>query len=163
MHDSLATQGVAVNLEVAGGGFASLFFKLGNIVADADGHRGMWSIRGAAGKLPCPCCLNVVHDDELPAGSRKLVSMDCTNPARFHLATDQDWFSKADVLASKRGHLSKTAFNALRTATVLKYVEGGLLWCLPLRHVIRPSTTLTWDSMHCFLSNGVANTEVEAM
>ena len=37
------------------------------------------------------------------------------------------------------------------------------MWCLPLRHVIRPSTTLTWDSMHCFLSNGVANTEVDVM
>ena len=162
-NDGLCRQGVCADLEVPGGGLARLFFTLGNIVADADGHRAMWSIRGAAGKLPCPCCLNVVNDDDLPTGSRNLVGMKCTDPSRFRLATDQDWFAKADMVASKKGSMSKTAFNELGTAPGLRYVEHGVLWCLALRALIRPSATFTWDSMHCVLSNGIANTEVDAM
>ena len=165
VQDGLATEGGCLDLQAPGGGFVQLFFVLGNIVADADGHRAMWSVKGSSGKLPCPCCLNVVNDEHLPAAveTTRLVSMTSTDPRKFRLAQDADWFSKADMLASRKGAMTKSAFKELQTAVGLTYVANGLLWSAPLRHVLRPTHTFTYDSMHCILSNGIANTEVDAM
>ena len=163
LHDELATAGVCLDLGVAGGSFATLFFTLGNLIADADGHRAMWSIKGAGGKLPCPCCLNVVNDDELPRGSHQLVSMRCWDASKFRLAQDRDWFSKADMLERRRSTMGKTAFGELETAAGLTYVKHGLLWSPHLRHLLRPTATMTWDAMHVILSNGLANWEIDAV
>ena len=163
VQDRLATEGVCLDLKVPGGGFATLYFKLGNIVADADGHRGMWSVKGSSGKLPCPWCLNIVNDEDMPLGSNQIVSMASTDPRHFELARDADWFAKADMLANRRGAMPKGEFKDMQTATGLTYVDGGLLWSSPLRHMLRPTATFTYDSMHCILSNGIANTELDAM
>ena len=56
LQDDLGESGVCLDLGVAGGGYATLYFAFGNLIADADAHRAMWSVKGAGGKLPCPCC-----------------------------------------------------------------------------------------------------------
>ena len=163
LADALATDGVCVDLQVPGGGCATLYFTFGNLVADADGHRAMWSIKGSSGKVPCPCCLNVVNDSDLPAGSDTLVAMSCTDPSRFRLAADSDWFGKADFVASRKDSMTKTAFDELCKASGLTFVKSGLLWSASLRAIMSPTAVMTYDSMHCILSNGIANTEVDAM
>ena len=67
------------------------------------------------------------------------------------------------MLANRRGAMPKGEFKDMQTATGLTYVDGGLLWSSPLRHMLRPTATFTYDSMHCILSNGIANTELDAM
>ena len=51
-----------------------VFLKLANVIADGDAWRTIFSVKGASGKLPCICCLNVTTD--LAAIRR--------NPGRLH-------------------------------------------------------------------------------
>ena len=59
--------------------------------------------------------------------------------------------------------MGKTAFGELETAAGLTYVKHGLLWSPHLRHLLRPTATMTWDAMHVILSNGLANWEIDAV
>ena len=162
LDDALSTEGVCLNLDVEGGSFATLYFKLGNLVADADGHRAMWSCKGASGKLMCPCCTNVV-DDTMHEESARLVHMSCPDPTRFLLASNDDWWAKADMLEARKPTSLVGEFQTLQLAVGFTYVEGGLVWDRELRTILCPTETFTFDSMHCYLSNGVANWEVDAM
>ena len=65
LEDVPLQQGVVLDLGAAGIGHVRLIFRLGNVLADAEAHRTMWSIKGAAGKSPCPCCRNVVADKDV--------------------------------------------------------------------------------------------------
>ena len=95
VSEELSTKGICLDIGAEGGGHAQLFFRLSTVVADADGHRALWSLTGSAGKLPCPMCLNVVNDD-VPG----TVHMRCPEVARFRMDRDTDWWEKADRLTA---------------------------------------------------------------
>jgi hypothetical protein len=155
ISEELSTKGICLDIGAEGGGHAQLFFRLSNVVADADGHRALWCVSGAAGKLPCPMCLNVVNDD-VPG----TVHMRCPDVARFQLARDTDWWNKAGRLtaasAGTKKHLSD-----LQTAMGLRFAPTGVLWDLALRPFVSPTSSFTYDGMHILLSNGLCQTEVD--
>ena len=47
LQEALGTDGITLDLKVAGGSYARLLFSLGNVIADADAHRVFWSWKGA--------------------------------------------------------------------------------------------------------------------
>lgn len=162
LDDVPLQQGVLLDLGAAGIGHVRLIFRLGNVLADAEAHRAMWSIKGAAGKLPCPCCRNVVADKDVVTDGVHHIST--AGPQNMMLASSREWFLKADMVAARRPPAStKAAFEALQTATGLTYDVNSLLWDAALRGVLRPAETFTFDPMHTFVSNGVANTELDCL
>ena len=137
---------------------AVFFFKLGLVVADADGHRALWSLKGAAGKLPCGMCLNVMNDPDLPAG---MVGLNCSDPSQFRFATSADLWRKADMLHAYVGISTKAMFQDLQKATGLHYQEQGVLWDVALREHVPVGDVFCYDPMHVLVANGLAQTEVD--
>lgn len=160
--EGLAAGGVVLSIgDDQAFGKVRFVFSLGNVVADADGHRALWSVKGAAGKIPCLLCPKVINDDDINSlGHAGLVPLSCTDPSKFGEMSNDGWFQKADLLAARRRVLPKTQFEALQTATGLTWAEGGLLWRPSLRPFLRPTDVFTYDSMHTVLSNGLAQTEL---
>ena len=155
VSEELSTKGICLDIGAEGGGHAQLFFRLSNVVADADGHRALWSLTGSAGKLPCPMCLNVVNDD-VPG----TVHMRCPEVARFHMARDTDWWEKADRLTAASAG-TKKYLGELQTAMGLHFAPTGVLWDVALRPFVSPSSCFTYDGMHILLSIGLCQTEVD--
>ena len=92
--DKLQEDGVLLNLEVPCSRYVSLYFALGNVVADGDAYRATWSAKGASGKLPCILCKNVKE----PVQSDYLVHRSCPHVERFDSASSSDIWEKADKL-----------------------------------------------------------------
>lgn len=68
------------------------------------------------------------------------------------------------MVAARRPPAStRAAFETLQTATGLTYHVSALLWDTSLRGSLRPAETFTFDPMHTFVSNGVANTELDCV
>jgi len=155
-HDQLHCRGVCLDLGIPGSRYATLFFRLGNLVADGDALRAVLSAKGASGKLPCILCKNVLSKHR---GSNYLVHFSCTDPNLFDLATNEEIWAKADALHGAAGAISKRQFEELQTATGLTYCPDGLLWDLTLRRHFLPTSSITYDSMHCFVSNGIVQHE----
>lgn len=157
--DALSTEGCIVQLPLAGGLPARLLFKMGNFIADADGHREFWGWKGASGKLPCAACKNVVNGCDGPG----LLPLSCTDPSRFAIATSADWWLKVDRLRDVASTRSRQVLSRFQTAMGMNHTPEGVLLDCDLRHFVRPSEVFTYDSMHVFLSNGVAQVEVDAL
>jgi hypothetical protein len=133
LTEKIGSDGVCIDLAVPGTRFATLYFALGNIVADGDALRSIWSSKGAAGKLPCILCKNVVND-VLP--SAYLVGISCTDCGRFDTATDRDIWQKADDLHAQFAATGQNRdFNQLQMMYGITYSPEGLLWDRALRDV----------------------------
>ena len=159
VHEGISTTGVVVPMRNSAGGQAILFFKLRNLVLDGDAMRFTFSCMGAAGKLPCLGCLNVMqrHDDTpLPAGFVDMSSGDYT---RFQHATNEDVWTKAETLRAQFTILNRTNFRALETATGLRYNPLGALYGPELREHVKPIDVLTHDAMHVLFANGLGQLE----
>ena len=158
LEDKLSDRGVCLDLGLAGTRFATFYFALGNIVADGDALRAVWSCKGASGKLPCICCKNVLKDR---IESPYLVHISCNDASRFDLASDADLWTKADQLHAQALVVggTKKAFEELQMAYGFTYSPEGLLWDLDLRAHVKPAGCITFDAMHAVLSNGIAQNE----
>jgi len=55
--------------------------------------------------------------------------------------------------------LTKTKFKQLQTHYGITYLPEGILWDMDLRRYIRPAEMITFDSMHCLVSNGIVQNE----
>ena len=162
LHEALGSEGITLDLQVPSGSYARLLFCLGNVVADADAHRGFWSWKGASAKLACACCKNIVNDTEA-SSIPGLQSLRCADPSLFGLVSNEDWWHKAQTLETAAEKCSKAHMAKLQTAVGLVYSSDGVLWDRALRPWVRPADVFTYDSMHVFLSNGIAQEEVDAM
>ena len=155
IRDRIRDDGIL--LDLGGGRHVNLFFQLGNIIADVEGHRAIWSAKGASGKLPCLLCLNVLSEH---VESDYLVHFSCADADLFDIASDSDIWKKADILESESRTATKKAFDRLQMVHGLTYSPHGLLWSMPLRRYVSPTTCITYDSMHCIMSNGIGQFEV---
>lgn len=157
--DKVGSDGVLLDLAIPGSQHARLHFRLGNVLADGDAYRAIWSAKGAAGKLPCLLCKNVLVDR---TASRYLVHISCPHAEKFDLASNEDIWEKADKLtASSAG--TKASHSKLQMALGLTYSPSGLLWDEELRPFARPVDTITLDPMHGLISNGVAQNETSLL
>lgn len=150
------SEGFTLDLGVPGTRHATFFLRLGNVVADGDAYRAIWSAKGASGKLPCLVCRNVLSER---VASDYLVHISCPDPDRLDPASNEDIWEKADFLSESRGILSKPAFDRQQMVAGLTYNEDGLLWCQGLRQHVRPVDCITFDAMHVTVSNGIAQNE----
>ena len=156
LHDRLLEDGVLLDLGVPAGRYARFHFQLGNILADGDAIRAIFSWKGASGKLPCMLCSNVLSER---CASDRLVYIDCPHVERFLLASDDEIWAKADRLHADHGTGTKTAFENLQKIYGLTYCPDGVLWDFQLRPYLSPSKVTTYDSMHVLLGNGMAQNE----
>jgi len=154
--DKIHSDGVLLDLNIPGSRFATVYFKLGSLVADGDALRAIWSSKGASGKLPCIVCKNVVNDD---VRSDYFVPLSCANPSLFDYASNADVWGKADVLHARRGAGTKRAFLDLQMLHGLTYNPNGLLWDDTLRPHVRPAEIVTYDAMHVLVANGIVQVE----
>ena len=132
LSDKISSDGVIVDLAVPGSRHATMYLGLGNLVADGDALRAIWSSKGAAGKLPCIFCKNVVNEK---FESPYLVHISCTDSSKFDRATDHDIWHKADDLHAFHGHGTKKLFEETQMVYGLTYSPNGLLWNRALRDV----------------------------
>ena len=140
------------------------FFKVSNVLADEEGLKSMYTAKGAAGTKPCMLCRNLVAaSSALLTYSRDLVDTACTDPDKFMLNNDEDIWSSVDRIEAAAGTTSKADFETLQRAIGFSHCPQGVLAHRPLRRSLRPASTLTYDWMHVFLSNGVANHEVHLL
>lgn len=152
--------GVAVDML---GGPQLVRADLKHILADEAALKSVWSCKGAAGIRPCMLCRNVMAlRSDLTEGQEYLVDVACSDPARFHLSTDEDIWEAWDNLASKHGRVTKAAFGNLEKASGFSYDPDALLSDRSLRRLVRPATATTMDWLHNFLQNGVASHEIAA-
>jgi hypothetical protein len=128
--EKIGSDGICIDLAVPGTGYVNLYFGLGNIVADGDALRGIWSSKGASGKLPCLLCKNVVNEQVL---SPYVVDLSCCDPARFDLITDEQLWQKVDALHAQHGVGTKKSFAETQIMYGITYCPEGLLWDIPLR------------------------------
>jgi hypothetical protein len=157
LTDRIDHDGVLLDLDIPDSRYANVYLKLGNVVADGDAYRAIWSAKGASGKLPCLLCKNILSQR---TNSVYLQHFSCPYADRFDLATNEEVWEKADKIAASRlggGHARLQVMYGMTDS------PSGLLWDLQLREHVRPVDVITFDSMHCLVSNGIAQFEVSLM
>jgi hypothetical protein len=154
LTDRIDHDGVLLDLGIPDSRYANVYLKLGSVVADGDAYRAIWSAKGASGKLPCLLCKNILSQR---TNSVYLQHFSCPYADRFDLATNEDVWEKADKIAASRvggGHMRLQVMYGMTDS------PSGLMWDLQLRPHVRPVDVITFDSMHCLVSNGIAQFEV---
>lgn len=106
-------------------------------------------------------CLNVVATNSGLANfsTKGLVPGDCTSQDRFVLHSDESLWAAADKAHSNR-HLAARQFGRMTQALGIAYHEAMLLLDIGLRAIARPISCCTFDWVHIWLVNGIANVEL---
>ena len=104
------------------------------------------------------CCQNVVRGD--CAASTYLQPLSCNEPTLFDLTTDADVFCNTDMLSEVSSSVPARQFEELETALGITHNAHGLLAAKHLRPYVPPISVMTYDSMHMFVSGGLAQNEV---
>ena len=130
-----------------------LFSTLGMVLADEAGTKEIWGLKGSGSWRPCALCANVVN---ARFGFEKHVTRDIVlhteaDPRKLKLHTDESVFAIIDKL--KEASISKARCAELEKIHGFRHQPRGVLQCLQLRSVVKPSC-ISYDFMHCFLTNG---------
>jgi len=125
------------------------------IVADADGIRLLTGCKGAAALKPCLRCTNVrMSERELP-GHQNISS------AEVHAFLPQSQTGLEDIMNHLQGIHRKTARE--KAEKLLGWhgdaLAASVIMQPDLAHVISLSS-IRYDPMHCYLSNGLVNHEI---
>ena len=160
LDEKVGENGVVVSLDEDQSTHVALHFCVSNLILDGDAQRQAFNSTGARGKVPCLCCLNVVHDDAaIP--SPDFVSLTNTDASKLQICTSEDLYEKADTLSrTAPPHMRVGRHRQLQTAMGLRYFPDGLLWDKDLRRHMRMAEAITFDSMHVLLVNGMACDEI---
>ena len=163
LEEKINDRGVVVWLDEHQATPVALRFRVSNLIFDGDAQRQVFCAKESVGKVPCLCCLNVVHEDaSIPSAS--FVSLTNTDASKLQFASSEDLYEKADMLSrSAPPAMNKTRFKRLETATGIKYMPRGLLWDQELRGKMRMAETVTFDAMHILLANGMASDELACL
>ena len=158
LSDRIHDTPVMLDLAIPVHRHAAFYFKLGNLLADGEAYRSLWTAKGAAGNVPCLLCKNVVSFDCI--GSAYLVHLSCHDSRRFDPSANADIWSKADKLeAMKHDGTTKTVFDRMQMLYGLTYSPCGLLWDVELRRHVKPVEAITFDAMHATVANGIVQNE----
>ena len=137
-----------------------LFSTLGMVLADEAGTKEIWGLKGSGSWRPCALCANVVNarfgfEEHV---TRDIVLHTETDPRKLKLHTDESVFAIIDKL--QEASISKARCAELEKTHGFHHQPHGVLQCLQLRSVVKPSC-ISYDFMHCFLTNGVADYELQ--
>jgi hypothetical protein len=136
--------------------------RLGRILADEDALSSLWGIKGASGTVPCGIKCTVVNK---PRGKRHLASHDpsivdigCHNVREIILNTDEDVWSKVDML--KASCIGDKADPIMEQGFGITFCPYGILADVELRSVVSPTKSNRFDAMHVLYSNGIVPLEI---
>ena len=160
LTDRIHERGILLGAEAPGARYVVFHFVLGNITAGGDALRAVFLAKGASGKLPCMACKNVVSDR---IRSDYFVHIDCPSISALDRASDDDIWCKVDRLAEARDTLTRASFNDLQMVHGFNDHPAGLLQDRELRQFLRPAACLTYDAMHVFVANGIAQNQVGSL
>ena len=157
-----STSGVAMTL---GGQPFLLYAELYGVLADLDGHRIAWDVKGANALRPC-----LLHPRVLKLHSgiadtdRSFVEISCSDISRFGKASSRDIYNDVDTLQEaydrwQSGRMTKTRFNNLEKTCGLNWAPHGVFWDKRLRRKIDFASVITIDWVHTMLSDGVLSVE----
>ena len=150
-------------------GIGVIFFRLSNILGDADALRQCWSAKGSSGTMPTLEALNVCNNRHMSLvpydSSGTFVTIAETDMSRIQFATNDDIWYKSDLLEGmvSSGAFSKKAIKDKETSIGINANQDGLLQDKELRAYVRPMDCNTHDSTHIFFSDGLCNTELDLL
>ena len=143
------------------------FGRLSMVVAGEAGLKQLWSFKGAGGTMMCFKCSNVVtHSSRLDAfdASGVLVPSCVTSLSQCRLQTCEAIKLNARHLRYQSSVLNKTRFKELEQALGLTYDPCGDLWSDDFQEIFSGVLTLaSFDWMHCYMVNGMLNTEIRCL
>ena len=127
--------------------------SLNNVLCE---HACARSTASTSGTRFCMSCANVVKSPsrDCPPG---LLGVDTTSLANVVRNSNADIWDMCDDLAARAA--AGLAYKTLEQAYGVKYIEGGLLYDIPLRQIHRPACHYIRDWMHTPVSGGVVNTQ----
>ena len=155
---------MGIQLSVPGMGDRFLFGRLSMVVADEAALKQLWSFKGAGGTMMCFKCSNVVaHSSRLDVhdASGVLVPSCVTSLSQCRLQTSEAIKLNAKHLRDQSASLNKTRMKELEQALGLTYEPCGVLWSDDFQEICSGVVTVaSFDWMHCYMVNGVLNTEI---
>jgi hypothetical protein len=130
---------------------------------DADALKYKWDIKGHAGIKPCMQCNNVFMKGHsaafVHASFVDITDLDWDR-VKEPQATDLEIWAAQDELLALVGVPGMSSHRkTLETFYGQNANRDGLLACKELRPYIKPSRS-SYDPMHCYFSNGIADIEV---
>jgi hypothetical protein len=161
----LSTTGVALPVG-HDGGMVLVFLRCGPLIADEDAVSAVWGGKTASGIVPCLICKNVTKKElkeHLALNAPGIVDITCSDFSQFQINNDTDHWHASDSLRDAAAAMtkgSKGAFKILEQSTGRSWSPHGLLADAELRQFVSPSDSITYDGMHCSMSNGLFQTEV---
>lgn len=135
--------------------------KLMSVIGDEAALKHFWSVKGASGTKVCFKCVNVVSSISglIPFSAGGIVAADCSDISRFTLHSDESLWAAADK-AHRHRHSPTTQFARLTQALGIAYHKAMLLLDCSLRQIAKPISCGTFDWVHIWLVNGIANVEL---
>jgi hypothetical protein len=126
-------------------------------LADESAIKHIYNVKGASGIRPCMLCKNIVLR---PPPNHDWLRSVAAPPAQWDRHTDQSFFEQVDLVGVLHGQTGVGVFDRLEKATGINFDPDGILFCLEIRHVLRPATGTMFDHMHCLTSQGIASAEL---
>lgn len=153
-------QGIAVDLPVAGARI--LRFSIHNNLGDEAALKRALDCKGSAGVVPCIKCKNVMYNraEGLAEADGYIVTLANADPSKLDARTDEDVWAAADDLAACFGHETKKVFAEKEKVLGINHNIASVLFRTTCREYVGPISSLTFDSMHIWFSNGCANDEL---
>lgn len=140
-----------------------LFVKLSNHLGDEAALASALSLKGAAGTKPCALCANIVRKGfGLLAEGTGLQEITCVDEDLLVLHDDDSVCREYDRLQDLAHAGRQADLQRRQKASGFVLNLGSLMGDHRLRRVLPPVSTLTYDWMHTYLSNGVASQEMHA-
>ena len=146
-------QGRSIHIRAAFAGF----------LGDEKGLKELANTKGASGSKPCPHCKNIVSKSTLrEAGTHEyFVTISAPSYADLDLHSDETFWEMVDLLVRRAPCSSKKDLAHLTQALGLNYSPGTLLFQPRLRSLFSPTKGWLWDWMHCLVSHGIGNQELQ--
>ena len=136
-----------------------LFSTLGFVLADELGTKEIWGLKGASSWRCCALCQNVVNAryfEGKDLGSLVLHTERDLNKIKLH--SNESIFAAVDRIAEAPSNKKRAELEKMHG---INHNTHGVLQCVELRSVVKPASCITYDFMHCFLTNGAADYEMQ--
>ena len=141
--------------------FAEVQVHLGD---EAALSRGL-SVKGASGLKPCALCANVTKKGAglAPLRPDRLIEITCTEANKFVLHSDETLWETYDHLEGLVGRTTVAQLDKRQKSSGLTLQPNCILSDRALRSHFKPVSSLYFDWMHTFLSNGIAAHELHVL
>ena len=156
---NLETSGIFLDESADMGVPMRLFARHAYTICDFNALKELLQAMGAKGLKPCPSCSNVVKDDLAEHGDL-LVPLSSLDPDTWKRHTDKSVVHLQDYLRAQKPLISATTFSDLESRLGYHYRPSSTLVDRELNY--KAMSTLRYDWVHCYFSNGIFGKELDA-